>query len=460
MTPLLSHFSRWSIRVPPAGAVLLLVPLVVAGCGSPTSVPVPATPTATTHTVSLPPCKRTLTSFVDLPVQTTPGFLPHGFRLESGNPNDSGNQPLTYETKGPRARPYVEIRITSTRKPLGPTLFGRSGTVSTRIQGYPALLNTAIAPFAAVDWKPDADLLVSVETWGEPSQVLLHIARTLSVGAGGIVRLPVKPGPIVSRSRARSLSLRLLRAKGSKATTKLTTWTELQGNLQSAVSNGRTYPGPTVLSKVPWLPLWAVLVREVAAGAPYSVPPSSPYTLALVVVTDSGRVLRLPLEGRLKNVPLYPSPWIPPWFRALTDRDPSRAGCPGGSSSRLPFGVPTRNEEAYIQRFTSSTTPNGDRNVRVLKLTTVKILSRHGLCGGPGEDCTLDSLAWPSIDYTIAPLHHLLQCPPPWVSVHAGYKYPRVRFEFGISYGGNSESGCTRLPKWARTLKDLAPPLH
>jgi hypothetical protein len=102
------------------------------------------------------------------------------------------------------------------------------------------------------------------------------------------------------------------------------------------------------------------------------------------------------------------------WFAALTNRDPSLRGCPGGSTARLPFGVLTRDEESYEESYvatssSSSPAPQGAQEATrsvILKLTTVPALNRAdpGLYGGcVQQNCTLDELVWPTIAVVHAP---------------------------------------------------------
>jgi hypothetical protein len=150
------------------------------------------------------------------------------------------------------------------------------------------------------------------------------------------------------------------------------------------------------------------------------------------------------------------------WFSALTDRDPSLRGCPGGSTARLPFGVLTRDEEAYTLADAQQSAFGHLQTTIVLKLTTVPALNRAdpGLYGGClQQSCSLDELVWPTIEVLRAPPGKTLSCPPPWVSTPSGVHSKPTKQYVIVSVPNNSESGCGALPAWVSQLKDLAPPL-
>ena len=150
------------------------------------------------------------------------------------------------------------------------------------------------------------------------------------------------------------------------------------------------------------------------------------------------------------------------WFAALTNRDPSLGGCPGGSTARLPFGVLTRDEETYVAA--SSPTPLGapgaTRSVG-LRLTTVSVLNRVDprLYGGcVQQSCSLDELVWPTIVVVRAPAGRRLSCLPPWASCPPGYRPKQVSEYVTIGVAGNAGILCGPVPNWVHQLQDLAPP--
>ncbi len=111
------------------------------------------------------------------------------------------------------------------------------------------------------------------------------------------------------------------------------------------------------------------------------------------------------------------------WFATLSDRDPTLKGCPGGSSARVPFGVLTRDEEAYAVRNPPVTAMVHLQASVELKLTTVPALNRAdpGLYGGcVQQSCSIDELVWPTIAVIHAPGGRTLSCPPPWESTPPG----------------------------------------
>jgi hypothetical protein len=154
---------------------------------------------------------------------------------------------------------------------------------------------------------------------------------------------------------------------------------------------------------------------------------------------------------------------FPAWFSSLSDRDPTLKGCPGGSSARVPFGVLTRDEEAYAVHRQQ---PPGTE--AILKLTSVPELNRAdpGLYGGcVRQNCSLDELEWPSILIFKAAPGHTLTCLPQSADPSPAYRPKQVKEYYTVSVIGeavsdigNSEIGCGPLPPALANLKDLAPP--
>jgi len=150
------------------------------------------------------------------------------------------------------------------------------------------------------------------------------------------------------------------------------------------------------------------------------------------------------------------------WFAALTNRDPSLDGCPGGSAARLPFGVLTRDEESYVAA-TSGPPARGATKSVILRLTTVPVLNRAdpGLYGGcVQQNCSLDELVWPTIVVVHAAAGETLTCLPPWASYPPGYEPKQVPQYLTISVAGSTGIDCGAVPSWVSQLRDLAPPTH
>jgi hypothetical protein len=261
---------------------------------------------------------------------------------------------------------------------------------------------------------------------------------------GSVVQLPINPGRIVSRADAISTARRTVASMTKIApegdeVAKLTSWTEvnlLWRPIDPGFSEEIFGPGPGT-----WTPIWAVTLStppDDAVGEPIQVW----YLVAIDAATGTVR-----LETPIGN---------PAWFSALSDRDPTLKGCLGGSTARLPFGVLTRDEEAYVVH-----PGHGPGTKAILTLTTVLALNRAdpGLYGGcVSENCSHDDLVWLTIVvYTAAP-GHTLACLPPSASYPPGYRPKQVKEYYTVSVVGNGEIGCGKLPSALANLKDLAPP--
>jgi len=441
--------------------------VLLSACGAESSVHLAVTAAAPTASPVSAPCVRTVHGVIAASQTISPGYLPKGFQLTEGDPNDAANQMTTYGTVGRHSsHDYVEVRITDNSSPLSASIIGRAGTVTTTIQGHRGLVATGLpAPFEGVYWKPRPQTLASVVGWGLTTGTTLRVARALSVSPGGIVSLPVRTGQIYGRAAAIGRARRAAIFIPSGAVAKLTSWTEVQTLIERAYGSEVQFKGPSPLNVTPWAPAWAVIVY---AKFPLELRRSSRNG----VLPGPGASLRDP-NGNFANAELImvnaasghqvPALWMQSnagWFAAITDRDPALKGCPGGSTSRLPFGVLTRDEESFTVRGLRRPQPDGVRNSVIMKLTTIRILAQHGLCGGLGADCSINQLVWPTITIERAASGKSLPCPPP------GFEGPsprgrsttkRVTVEFGISNAGNSEGGCGPPPKWVYSMKDLAP---
>jgi hypothetical protein len=261
---------------------------------------------------------------------------------------------------------------------------------------------------------------------------------------GSVVQLPINPGRIVSRTTAISTARRIVTSMTKIAVegdevAKLSSWAEvdrLWAPIDPGFSERIFGPGPGT-----WTPIWAVILStppDNAVGEPIQVW----YLVAIDAATGTVR-----LETPIGN---------PAWFSALSDRDPTLKGCPGGSSARLPFGVLTRDEEAYVIH-----PGHGPGTKAILTLTTVPALNRvdPGLYGGcVRENCSPDDLVWLTILVYIAAPGHTLACLPPSASYPPGYRPKQVKEYYTVSVIGNGEIGCGKLPSALANLKDLAPP--
>jgi hypothetical protein len=223
------------------------------------------------------------------------------------------------------------------------------------------------------------------------------------------------------------------------------------------MAGARTRSGgvPVALSAAPWRPDWAVLLT----GGTHRPP-------VLVVVSAA--------TGRAEHATRLTGPTA--WFAALTDRSvfsPRSGQCQGGSSARIPFGVLTRDEEAYAvgvpghaarpaQPTAAATPGRGQRgSSESLVLSSVPAVYRAdpGLYGGcVQQSCSIDELVWVEITTVRAAPGRTVGCLPGSVSVPPGYRPKRVHEYFSVSVAGNFEVGCGPVPAAYRELTDLAPP--
>ena len=295
-------------------------------------------------------------------------------------------------------------------------------------------------------WASD---LLSVGGYKLPAATVIDVAQHVAFSPPGVVTLPVQPGPIVTKASAIATARRAAHLSRSSAQAKLSSWTEISALLHA--DHAATSSGAFLVPK-PWQPVWAVILTG-ASPSPGSTSTSSTSSGTELAVIDAA-------SGTAVNVAAIAHQ---AWFAALTNRDPSLGGCPGGSTAHLPFGVLTRDEETYVA--TSSPGPLGAQGATttvILKLTTVSVLNRAdpGLYGGcVQQNCSLDELVWPLVVVVRAPAGKTLSCLPPWASYPAGYQPKQVHQYVTIGVAGNSCIICGPFPKWVNQLQDLAPPV-
>jgi hypothetical protein len=145
----------------------------------------------------------------------------------------------------------------------------------------------------------------------------------------------VAAGRVITWAEASAAARRAAHLPSAAAAAKLSSWTEVSALLAASRPGQEAPTVPGAVSSAPWRPVWAVLLTGRATGAAGAAQP-----VLVVIDAASGRA-EVMARGATR----------PAWFAALTDRDPAAAhGCPGGSTARLPFGVLTRDEEAYTAR--------------------------------------------------------------------------------------------------------------
>jgi hypothetical protein len=311
--------------------------------------------------------------------------------------------------------------------------------------------------FVGVYWKPLAGDLLSVVGYKLPAATVVEVAQHVTFNAPGEVSLPIAPGPIVTASRAVSVARQASHRTRSTAQAKLTTWTEIAAVLQAG-HNAVAISKPAHVTDAPWQPAWAVLLSgphsrfsssssRTSTGS--SNEPSSSVGELVIIDAASGKV------WKTMATPSHQS-----WYAALTNRDPTTRGCPGGSTARLPFGVLTRDEAAYTGAHAAALPTQGGTTSMVLKLTTVPALNRAdpGLYGGCiQQNCSLRELVWPTMVVVHAAPGETLACLPPWASSPDGYQPKRVHQYVTISVAESTAIYCGGIPRWVQQLRDLAP---
>jgi len=387
--------------------------------------------------VAAPPCTTTVHGVEPGRASIVPHFLPGGFHLTSGDPTDITATDVTYSAAVPKLDPpRVTIGYSVLTGPLTWTVGGRPIARRLVIQRHPAILEDGPPgpQWVSVYWKPDRTHLLSVVGYKTSGAVVIQVAGGLSLTPQGPIQLPVTPRPIVNRTRALTAAHAVI-AAGWTVAAKLSSWTEVQALLQADFSGWKQPAPPKILTATPWTPIWTVLATK-----------QDSHPRIVIVLAQTGEVAMA-----------APTRQDHSWFAALTDRDPTLGkGCPGGTTTRLPFGVLTRTEDTYTIRFEYSLT----RTRVIQKLTSVPILNRvdpglYGGCLSPG--CALDELVWPDITVTHAPKGKLMPCPLNKQS-NPGVHWPPTRVYYSISVPDNFQGGCRPLPGWVWRLKDLAPP--
>lgn len=444
--------SRPARRNIAVAGVLATGALLLAACGAPGSAAPSARSSRNARVAASDPagCTTTVHGVVPRPASLSAGWLPAGFHLTSGTTSDPTSG-LTYSTTGANP-PRIELHLSNSPGPLTTAAGGRTSATAVEVQGHPGLLEDGPPDphFIGIYWKPTTSDLLSVVGYKLPAATIIDVAHHVAFSPPGVVSLPVQPGPIVTKTSAVATARGATHLSRSSAQAKLSSWVEISALLQ-ADHAGTGLTVPSDVTQEPWKPVWAVLLTGTSPSVGSTSTSSTSSGTELVIVdAASGKALTV---GAIAHHA---------WFAALTNRDPSLGGCPGGSTARLPFGVLTRDEQTYVA--TSSPAPLGapgaTRSV-ILKLTTVPVLNRAdpGLYGGcVQQNCSLDELVWPTIVVVRAPAGRTLSCLPPWVSYPPGYHPKQVSQYVTIGVAGNAGVLCGPVPNWVNQLQDLAPP--
>lgn len=381
-------------------------------------------------------CTTTVRGVVQGPGSLTATWLPRGYRLQAGTQATSSPPGSTYVKATSQPDP-PRIMLSSAHQ-AGPVTGADGGAgrgSAVRIQGHGGLIESGPpAPqLAGVYWKPDPRFLISVVGYKVPRASVLRVAQSVSFAAPGIIALPVAPGRIVTRQAAILAAERSAGSKSVPALAKLSSWTEVAA---MAGRGAQALTAPPGLAASPWRPVWVVLLA-----------PSRSAPTVVIVDAVAGQVqLAARLHGR--------------WFTALTDRDPASAGqCTGGSSALLPFGVLTRDEEAYPPGA-GPAVPHARLSVHYV-LSTVPAVNRADpdIYGGCiQQNCSIDELVWVTITTVRADPGTTVACLPGSVSVPPGYKPRQLTTYYTVSIPDAFAVGCGPLPRRLRNLTDLAPP--
>ena len=289
----------------------------------------------------------------------------------------------------------------------------------------------------SVYWKTTSGYLISVVGHMVPERAVLRVARHIRFIPSITTSLPVAPRRVVARRAAIAAAKRRAGGDSQLALAKLTSWTEV-AEVVSAHSGRQAPAAPELLGATPWRPVWAVLLSGRAD-----------HRSLVVVDAAKGQAI-----AELNDGPRG-------WYSALTDR--AGGGCPGGSSAQLPFGVLTRAEESYATGLDSAQWPAGFSGSKRIVLSTVTDVNKADpdLDGGCiQQNCMISQLIWVTITTERGIGRHRLTCPPPSVSVPAGYRPDEVRQTFVVDVADNEEIGCGPLPRRIAALKDLAPAAH
>ncbi|HEV8064822.1 MAG TPA: hypothetical protein VGP46_08330 [Acidimicrobiales bacterium] len=201
-------FSRRVFVVAPVTALavvtILVVSLLALAGGHPRS-------SGSTHGSHLGPCTSNVVA--DALVgdgAVSASYLPPGFHLQSGHPQDVGlgqsASPLNYRSSNPWQ--HLSISTSAASQPLGSGLINSSNfryrKFPVDINGHAGVLLTSSRdnPTVEVDWPVTANTSMSVNGYLLSSATLEEVARGVTFHPPTIVTLPLQPGRIVSEAQA------------------------------------------------------------------------------------------------------------------------------------------------------------------------------------------------------------------------------------------------------------------
>lgn len=393
-------------------------------------------------------CVTTIHGVMYGPGRLLPTWLPVGFRrsaaTQAGSATPTENYTLATSRPNP---PRIEVGFANDSRPFARFTGGRPARDYPTIEGHRGRLEAGppTARLISVYWKPDSVHLLKVTGYKASAADVVTVAKNVWFDPPGLVQLPVSPGPIVSKRVAIGMAHRAINFAIRQSIAKLSSWAEVAAMLQAGhvAADLKTVPGAFASER--WQPIWTVLVSDAGSAARAAV---------LINAATGQPVVTVPADG-------YPA-----WFSALTDRSRTVYNrCQGGSRARLPFGVLTRNEEAFVVSSGAPHSIPGAGHARTtirFKLTTVPAMNRaaSGIYGGCVQlSCSIEELVWVIVTTVRANPGSTVACPPSWADSAPGYRPRQVKQYFWVSVPGNYGIYCARLPAAIMRLRDLSPPL-
>lgn len=378
------------------------------------------------------------------PGRLLPTWLPAGFRRSTATQAGLTMPTENYTRAGGQPdSPRIEVGFANDPRPFTRFSGGQAAREYPSIQGHRGRLEAGppAARLISVYWKPDSVHLLKVTGYKVSAAVVVTVAKNLWFDPPGLVPLPLRAGSIVSKRVAIEVALRVGDIAAGRSIAKLTSWAEVAALLAAGHAGGVLAGLPGAFASERWQPVWTVLVTGTATGAA---------TVVLVNAATGQPLVTAPTAGH------------PAWFSALTDRSRTLAHrCQGGSLVRVPFGILTRNEEAFVVGATQPVFTHASTTVR-LKLTTVPAMDRadSGIYGGCAQQsCSINELVWVIITTVRASTGSTVACLPGFASHPPGYRPGHVKKYFLVSVPGNDGIYCRSLPDRIARLRDLSPPL-
>lgn len=378
------------------------------------------------------------------PGRLLPTWLPAGFRRAAATQAGFAMPTENYTLAGGQANsPRIEVGFANDPRPFARFSGGQTAREYPTIQGHRGRLEAGppSASLISVYWKPDSVHLLKVTGYKVSAAVVVTVAKNLWFDPPGLVPLPMSAGHIVSKRVAIGMAMQVSDFAASRSIAKLTSWGEVAALLEAGHAGAVLASVPGAFASDRWQPVWTVLVTDIATGA----------TAVVLINAATGQ-----------PVVITPAGGHPAWFSALTDRSRTLAHlCQGGSRVRLPFGILTRDEEAFVVDATQPAFSHASANVR-LKLTTVPAMNRadSGIYGGCVEQsCSINELVWVIVTTVRANSGSTVTCLPGWASYPPGYRPSHVKRYFSVSVPGNDAIYCRSLPAPIAQLRDLSPPL-